>query len=121
MMSFEPGGVETMPVGFRLPRIVRESGEFRGRQDLFKRQSLRVPEALRQATLIQSTESSNQTEEVTLPVKRIRSLVVRNTAPENRSEQEIAGYRDVLSTIHASAADIPFTAGPRSTYRSEKC
>ena len=33
----------------------------------------------------------------------------RKTTPRNRSEQEIAGYRDVLSTIHASAADIPFT------------
>jgi len=29
----------------------------------------------------------------------------------NRSEQEIAGYRDVLNTIHANHADIPFTTG----------
>jgi hypothetical protein len=28
--------------------------------------------------------------------------------PENRSEQEIAGYRDVLALIHANRADIPF-------------
>ncbi|HET8863176.1 MAG TPA: hypothetical protein VFM94_08000 [Solirubrobacterales bacterium] len=30
------------------------------------------------------------------------------TAPQNRSEEEIAGYRNVLDTIHASAPDIPF-------------
>ena len=110
MMSFEPGGIEAMPIGFRLLRIVREISEYRGRQDLFRQQSPQVLEALRQVALIQSTESSNRIEGVTAPVERIRSLVAGNTAPENRSEQEIAGYRDVLSTIHANAADIPFTA-----------
>ena len=34
----------------------------------------------------------------------------RTTAAQNRSEQEIAGYRDVLGTIHANAADFSFTA-----------
>ena len=28
MMSFEPGSIEAMPIGFRLHRIVREIGEF---------------------------------------------------------------------------------------------
>ena len=110
MMSFDPGVIEAMPIGFRLLRIVREIGEYRGKQDLFKGQSPQVLEALRQVALIQSTESSNRIEGVTAPAERIRSLVAENTAPENRSEQEIAGYRDVLSTIHASADDIPFTA-----------
>jgi Fic family protein len=39
---------------------------------------------------------------------RIEALVAEKTAPENRSEQEIAGYRDVLAMIHANGADIPF-------------
>lgn len=110
MMSFHPGAIEAMPIGFRLLRIVREIGEYRGRQDLFKQQSPQVLESLRQVALIQSTESSNRIEGVTAPVERIRSLVERTTAAQNRSEQEIAGYRDVLGTIHANAADIPFTA-----------
>ncbi len=33
------------------------------------------------------------------------------TAPQNRSEQEIAGYRDVLNTIHANHNAILFRAG----------
>jgi Fic family protein len=31
--------------------------------------------------------------------------------PQNRSEQEIAGYRDVLQTIHSSHEHMPFTPG----------
>ena len=89
--------------------IVRNISEYKGKQDLYQRQSPQVMETLRQVALIQSTESSNRIEGVTAPAHRIRSLMERKTTPRNRSEQEIAGYRDVLSTIHASAADIPFT------------
>ncbi|MCY4451360.1 MAG: Fic family protein [Immundisolibacterales bacterium] len=109
-MSFVPSGIEAMPIGFRLLRIVREISKYRGRQDLFRQQSPQVLESLRQVALIQSTESSNRIDGVTAPVARIRSLVEGTTAAQNRSEQEIAGNRDVLGTIHANAADIPFTA-----------
>lgn len=60
--------------------------------------------------MIQSTESSNRIEGVTAPPECIRALVAQKTTARNRSEQEVAGYRDVLNTIHASAADMPFTA-----------
>ena len=39
----------------------------------------------------------------------IRQLVEEKTAPKNRNEQEIAGYRDVLSIIHESFDVIPIT------------
>ena len=110
MKSFEPGMLEDMPIRHQLLSIVRKISEYRGKQDLYQRQSPQVLETLRQVALIQSTESSNRIEGVTAPVHRIRSLVERKTTARNRSEQEIAGYRDVLSTIHASAAAIPFTA-----------
>ena len=57
------------------------------------------------------TESSNRLEGITAPLERIKDLVAKKTTPRNRSEQEIAGYRDVLNTIHANHADIPFTTG----------
>ena len=110
-MSFEPGGIEAMPISFRLLRIVREIGEYRGRQDLFRQQSPQVLESLRQVALIQSTESSNRIEGVTAPVERIRSLVAGNAgATRIVRSRRLQGYRDVLGTIHANAADIPFTA-----------
>ncbi|MGO9973200.1 MAG: hypothetical protein ACLP01_10385 [Solirubrobacteraceae bacterium] len=40
---------------------------------------------------------------MTAPHARVVELVEEKTTPENRSEAEIAGYRAVLDTIHASA------------------
>jgi Fic family protein len=82
--------------------------EARGRADAFRRQSPAGLETLRQVALIQSTESSNAIENIHAPRARIEALVGERTTPTNRSEQEIAGYRDVLALIHANRADIPF-------------
>ena len=40
------------------------------------------------------------------PAQRIRDLVAKRTQPANRSEQEIAGYRDVLNGIHTNFAEM---------------
>jgi Fic family protein len=72
---------------------------------------LQHPEALKtliQIARIQSVESSNAIEDVTAPHARVVELVEDKTTPDNRSEAEIAGYRAVLDTIHASAPQIPF-------------
>jgi Fic family protein len=42
------------------------------------------------------------------PSSRVVQLVEDKIRPENSSEGEIAGYRAVLDTIHASAQQIPF-------------
>jgi Fic family protein len=62
------------------------------------------------SAVIQSTESSNRIEGVVAPPQRIRDLVAKRTEPANRSEQEIAGYRDVLNTIHRNFADMQLTS-----------
>lgn len=111
MKSFEPEILGNLPVTQNLLQSVRFIGEFKGRQDLYKQQIPQALETLRQAAIIQSTESSNRIEGVTAPLKRIQALVAEKTTPRNRSEQEIAGYRDVLNTIHANHADISVTTG----------
>jgi Fic family protein len=58
--------------------------------------------------MIQSTEASNAIENIHAPRARIEALVADKTTPANRSEQEIAGYRDVLALIHSNRAEIPF-------------
>lgn len=83
-------------------------GEARGRSDLYRQQNPAGLETLRQVAMIQSTEASNAIENIHAPRERIEALVAEKTTPKNRSEQEIAGYRDVLATIHANGADIPF-------------
>lgn len=72
----------------------------------------RGPESLstlREIARIQSVESSNAIEDISAPSDRIRALVAGRTRPENRSEEQIAGYRTVLDTINADASHIPFT------------
>lgn len=83
-------------------------GEARGRSDLYRQRNPAGLETLRQVAMIQSTEASNAIEDIRAPRERIEALVAEKTTPQNRPEQEIAGYRDVLATIHANGADIPF-------------
>ena len=56
---------------------------------------------------VQSTESSNRMEGVITTSNRIKSLMAQKTTPRNRDEKEIAGYRDVLNTIHENHQYIP--------------
>ena len=46
--------------------------------------------------LIQSTESSNRIEGVTVAPDRLRPLVLGNTKPRDRSEQEVPSYYECL-------------------------
>ncbi len=82
--------------------------EARGRAELYRQQNPSGLETLRHVALIQSTEASNAIENIHAPLARIEALVAEKTKPRNRSEQEIAGYRDVLATIHANGPSIPF-------------
>jgi Fic family protein len=88
---------------------IHRIGEARGRQELFVRQLPQQLETLRTHAVIESAESSNRIEGVVAAPGRVADLVVHRTDPRNRSEQEIAGYRDALQLIHESHADMPFT------------
>ena len=84
-------------------------GEFRGKQALFARQTPEILESLRKVAQIESTESSNRIEGVIAPRARVEALVEEDAKPEDRSEQEIAGYRDALERIHESAKHMALT------------
>lgn len=88
---------------------LRALGERRGRQELFRRQTPELLSALREAAIVESTESSNRIEGVTAPHERVQALVLKTTTPRDRSEQEIAGYRDALNLIHESGRDMAFS------------
>ena len=81
-------------------------GEFRGRQALFTNQKPETLEALRTVALIESTDASNRIEGIVAPEARIKALVEHDTTPQNRSEQEITGYRDALEMIHRSTTEV---------------
>lgn len=84
-------------------------GECRGKQALYFHQAPETLKRLRDVAIIESTESSNRLEGVTVNPSRLEPLVLKRTDPRDRSEQEVAGYRDALALIHESAREMPFT------------
>ena len=83
--------------------------EYKGRQELFIRQKPAQLGRLIEIARIQSTEASNRIEGIVTTSTRIKQLVAEKTAPKNRDEKEILGYRDVLNTIHESHEYIDIT------------
>lgn len=90
--------------------LVAKIHECKGRQELFVRQKPVELARLVEIAKIQSTESSNRIEGIVTTGTRMKQLISEKTKPENRDEDEIIGYRDVLSTIHESYNDIPINA-----------
>lgn len=80
-----------------------------GKQEMYLKQRPEELEKLVEIAKVQSTESSNAIEGIVTTSTRIRQLVEEKTAPRNRDEQEIAGYRDVLNIIHEDFDAIPIT------------
>ena len=81
--------------------------EFKGEQNLFIEAQSDALTQLVEIAKIQSTEASNKIEGIFTSDERLKKLVTKKTTPRSRNEQEIAGYRDVLSTIHDSYEFIP--------------
>jgi Fic family protein len=86
---------------------MRTLGEYRGKQELYMRQTPQLLETLRAAAMVESVESSNRLEGITADRDRIEALVLKKTASANRSEEEIAGYRDALALIHEQGPHMP--------------
>lgn len=80
-----------------------------GKQEIYLKRRPEELEKLVKIAKIQSTEASNAIEGIVTTNTRIRQLALEKTIPKNRDEQEIAGYRDVLSIIHECFDTIPIT------------
>lgn len=76
--------------------------EFKGEQKLFIEAHADKLSDLMEIAKIQSTEASNKIEGIFTSDERLKKLVMDKTTPKSRAEQEIAGYRDVLNTIHGN-------------------
>lgn len=87
------------------PEVVQMLGtlrECKGRQDLFVEAKIDALTQLLEIAKIQSTGASNRIEGIYTSDERLRELVREKSAPRNRSEEEIAGYREVLAIVHES-------------------
>ncbi len=100
MMTFRRNRLRefTLPISTAL--LMSDIAEAKGKQELYTRQSPQLLKALREMALVQSAESSNRIEGVTVAPDRLRPLVLGTTKPRDRAEQEIQGYRLALNEIH---------------------
>lgn len=81
--------------------------EFKGEQTLFIEAKADTLSQLVDIAKIQSIEASNKIEGIYTSDERLKALVKDSTRPRTRNEREIAGYRDVLNTIHENHDYIP--------------
>lgn len=81
--------------------------EYKGQQNLFIEAKADALSSLPEVARIQSAEASNRIEGIITTDDRLKKIVREKTMPQTRSEKEIAGYRDVLATIHESHDYIP--------------
>ena len=87
--------------------LLTQIHEFKGEQNLFIEANSDTLTQLVEVAKIQSTEASNKIEGIYTSDDRLKKIVLNKTTPRTRNEQEIAGYRDVLATIHESYEYIP--------------
>lgn len=87
--------------------MLTELHEFKGQQGKFLEAKRDVLMQLVDVAKIQSTEASNKIEGIQTTDERLNALLKDKTMPKSRNECEIAGYRDVLNTIHESHDFIP--------------
>ncbi len=107
MMSFQADRLTQLQLSMKTVQLIAKINEYKGKQDLYKHQAPELLDRLREISTIQSTEASNRIEGIVITNQRLISLMQQKSTPQDRSEAEIAGYRDILATIHASYDAIP--------------
>jgi len=109
MMTFRNHRLRDLAVPMGTNWLLNDLAEAKGKQELYTRQSPQILKALREMALVQSVESSNRIEGVTVAPDRLRPLVLGHARPKDRSEQDIMGYRRALNLIHTEAETLPIT------------
>lgn len=84
----------------KIMNLVAMIHEYKGKQELFLKTKPDILLTMLEVAKIQSTGASNRIEGIFTSDARLNELVAKKAEPLNRDEAEIAGYREVLNTIH---------------------
>ena len=109
MNTFRNRRLRDLAVPMSTAWLLSDISESKGRQELHARQSPQLLKALREMALVQSVESSNRIEGVTVAADRLRPLVLGNSQPRDRSEREVQGYRRALNEIYTRHDQLAIT------------
>ena len=109
MQSFKRDFLAVMRLSPASSWLVGACMEARGKQELWKQTKPEVLERLRETAIVQSAESSNRIEGVSVQSSRLIPLLGGSTAPRDRSEEEVLGYKKTLDLIFKDYADLEIT------------
>ena len=109
MQTLRPKYLKQISFSTEDASTLQRIGEFKGKQGLFAKQTPEILNSLQQVAIVESSESSNRLEGITASRQRLEAIILKDSTPGNRSEQEIAGYRDALALIHESAEHMEFS------------
>ena len=100
-------GLETIPA--TTSWYLADISESKGRQELYTKQSPQRLNSLKEHALIESAVSSNRIEGVEVEQKRIGTVIFGKSLLQDRSEEEVRGYREALNLIHTLGSKLPVT------------
>lgn len=86
--------------------LLNDLAEYRGKQELFTRQSPQRLKKLREHALIESAVASNRIEGVEIDQKRVGTVIFGKSHLHDRNEEEVRGYQAALSWIHSQYGTI---------------
>src|SRR5580704_13780859 len=109
MLTLDAGRLANVTIPIGTGWLLGACMEARGKQDLWIEQKPEVLEVLREQAIVQSAESSNRIEGVTVAANRLRPLVIGRARPRDRSEEELAGYRSALDWIYSRKKRVTIT------------
>jgi len=102
MRIFDYKAIPDELMNHELMNLVSAIHEYKGKQELFIEAKPDVLDSMLEIAKIQSTGASNRIEGIYTSDERLDALVKSKVEPRNRSEREIAGYREVLNLVHES-------------------
>lgn len=100
-----PAELEATPI----TNLLLSIREHKGRQLALSQVKPELLSSLMEEAKIQSTRSFNGLEGIVTTQKGLKAIMAYSAKPSSRAEEEIAGYRDVLSLIHEQHDSIPVT------------
>lgn len=106
MLSLQVDNLKRLSLPVGTGWLLGECMEAKGKQDLWVRQRPEVLAVLREQSVIQSAESSNRIEGVTIARDRLRPVVLGKSKPKDRSEEELVGYRKALDWMFSRKSTV---------------
>ncbi|MEM9291280.1 MAG: Fic family protein [Acidobacteriota bacterium] len=107
MHSLAPKALERLQLSLNDGHLLEQLGVHQGREELQQSRRPDVLSTLRSQATVESVESSNRIEGIVTSRERVLAVVRDRVEPTDRSENELAGYRDALHLIHESADGMP--------------